>query len=184
MTVVEYNGRDFRAYRNFLNTLQDHWWDNTALVGLADVEKNYALAHALLNCKTSGKFAEYYQNNRFVVDNLLNESLLNFMDQEVKSNLEGILRTKQDLGKPGNKKTMTKPDFAVETSVTEKNAINWLLKKYREKLEDEVLREQPQETSMPTTESMYAAHNGEYFPRTDGEWHVLNPASVSCGSLG
>ena len=108
------------------------------------------------------------------------------MDQEVKNNLETILRTDTDLGKATTtgKKT-TKPNFGgIQTSITEKNSIAWLLRKYQEKLEDEVLREQPEETSMPTTESMYATHNGEYFPRTDGEWHVLDPASNSCGSLG
>ena len=185
MTVVEYTGRDFKAYRNYLNTLQDYWWDHTALIGLADLEKNNALAHALLNCKTSGKFAEYYQNNRFVVDNVLGESLLNFMDKDAKSNLETILRKEVDLGKatPTGKKT-TRPDFGgIQASVTEKNSIAWLLRKYKEKLEDDLLREQPAETPMPTTEAMYASHNGQYFPRMEGDFCVLDPAS-STGALG
>ena len=36
---------------------------------------------------------------------------------------------------------------------------------------------------MPTTEAMYATHNGQYFPRMEGEYCVLDPAS-STGSLG
>ena len=103
------------------------------------------------------------------------------MDQEVKSNLEAILRTGTDLGKATTtgKKT-TKPNFGgIQTSITERNSIAWLIRKYREKLEDEVLREQPEETSMPTTQSMYATHNGQYFPRTDGEYTVLDPVSYT-----
>ena len=39
LTVVEYTGKDFRDYKNYLNELEDRWWDNTALVGLKDIEK-------------------------------------------------------------------------------------------------------------------------------------------------
>ena len=39
MTVIEFTGKDFKAYRDYLNNLQDHWGDHTALIGLKDIEK-------------------------------------------------------------------------------------------------------------------------------------------------
>ena len=184
MTVIEFTGKDFKAYRDYLNNLQDHWWDHTALIGLKDIEKNNMLVHALLSCKTAGKFAEYYYNNRFVVDKMLGDSLLNFVDQEVKSNLKTILET-PDATMLGKKYDRTKkPDFGgIQTSVSEKNAINWILEKHAQKLEDEILRAQPEETSMPTTDSMYASIDGQYYPRLDGDFLVLDPATSS-GALG
>ena len=67
--------------------------------------------------------------------------------------------------------------------MTEKNSINWLLQQYEQKLEDEILRAQPEETSMPTTDSMYASIDGQYYPRMDGDFMVLDPATSS-GSFG
>ena len=41
------------------------------------------------------------------------------------------------------------------------------------------MKTSPEETPLPETETMYTKLNGEYYPRDDSGFTVINPASSS-----
>ena len=136
------------------------------------------LAHALLNCKTAGKFALYYYNHKEVVDGLLGQPLVDYLDEEAMKNLKQILKTNNVVRDLNHR--MKRGDYSnIETSVAEKNSIKYIMEQYTKKLENDLMKTTPNETSMPETDSMYTRLGADYYPREDFGFTVIDPATSS-----
>ena len=166
LAVIEYTGKDFKSYKNYLNDLEEYWWDHTALVGLRDIQKSPRLVHALVNCKTSGKFVLYYYKNKNVIDNIIEGQLVDYIDEEARLNLQTIRDLNDSdvvVQKTNNRGRLT---FAnLKTTVEQKNAINWLLLKYGQKQEDDLMRTAPEETPLPAQAEMYTKKGDDYYEK-------------------
>jgi hypothetical protein len=163
--VVEYTGKEFDNYRQYINGLNDYWWDHTALIGLADIGKNYALVHALLNCGRAGKFAEYYMSNKLVIDQTIEGLLVDYIDEEAQRNLTSILTVKGyvdvvEKTTYNGCKTYTR----IQTTIEQKKAINWILTMYEKKLKDDVKKKtSTTDTPLPEKDVMYSKIEDDWF---------------------
>ena len=177
LAVIEYTGKDFKSYQTYLNNLEQYRWDHTALVGLRDIQKRPALVHALVNCKTSGKFVLYYYKNKNVIDNIIKGQLVDYLDDEACCNLKTIRDGPTDSDVTMHQletqqRTSLRGRLALpfKTTVEQKQAINWLLIKYDEKLEADLMRTTPEETPLPKQEEMYTTKGDDHY---EAEFQII-----------
>jgi hypothetical protein len=134
-------------------------------VGLKDIQKNYMLTHALLNCNHAGKFAEYYMLNKLVIDKTIEGQLVDYIDEEVRRNLQSILDAKDYEGVTEKTTHRGNKNYTnVHTSIEQKRAISWILTTYKQKLEDDLLKKtSPIDTPLPQQETMYCKIEEDYY---------------------
>ena len=124
-----------------------------------------------MNCKTSGKFVLYYYKNNNVIDNIIEGQLVDYIDEEARLNLQTIRDLNDSdvvMQKTNNRGRLTFTNL--KTTVEQKNAINWLLLKYGQKQEDDLMRTAPEDTPLPAQAAMYTKDGDEYY---EGDFNIV-----------
>ena len=101
MGAIEYTGENWQRYMNYINGLDDTFWDHTSLAGLKDFEKNPSLVNSVLNYSDGAKVLAYYENNKLIVDRTIRGQVVDYVDDASLKSLKE-LRTDNVKQHPSN----------------------------------------------------------------------------------